>query len=245
MLSGRNLIVIAMATTVVMLSEVNSRATTFTSANLDDTDTWSTVFAQGFSPSINASPNPGLSAGDAVALERFDFLKSGTPDSASNIQLAIVDSLFYDYTNQLTTSSSAFVGISSNTVASTAPIATGDRISFSFGSLPLTYGSDYAAVFVNDDGQGNLTPALVSAMTENYVEDPPNSGNFVPATNYGADDEFIYATSNFINNGFFNTFSFAGDAGFEATFTAVPEPSSFLLAIFSMAAVLARKRARS
>ena len=121
-------------------------------------------------------------------------------------------------------------------------LATGDPISFSFPSLSLTYGSDYAAVFVNDDGSGALTPVLVSALTENYVESPPSSGVFVPASNYGGDSQFQYATSNFINNGFFSTFAFAGDAAFEATFSLVPEPGSGLLALATAVMLFAKRR---
>ena len=242
MLSHRTLLIAAMSVVGLLASNVESLAISFTSANLDDVGTWNTVYAQGFRPSLDASPDPGLSTGDPVSLEQFDFLKSGSVDSAANIQLAIVDNLFYDYSVQLTTGSSAFVGISSNTIASTAGIATGDPISFTFSSLPLTYGSDYAAVFVNDDGLGNLTPVLVSALTENYIESPPSSGNFVPATNYGTDSEFQYATSNFISGGFFSTFSLAGDAGFEATFSAIPEPTSALLMVAAMSMLLSRRR---
>ena len=242
MLVYRIALVAVIAATCLLATGGNLFAITFTSANLDDAGTWNTVYVQGFRPSLNASPNPGLSAGDPVSLEQFDFLKSGFSDSAANIQLAIVNTMWYDYTTQLTTSSSEFVGISSNTIASTAGIATGDPISFAFGSLPLTYGSEYAAVFVNDDGFGNLTPVLVSAMTENYIESPPSSGTFIPTTNYGTDSEFQYATSNSISGGFFSTFTFAGDAGFEATFSAVPEPSAAFLLVVAISAIMLSDR---
>ena len=53
----------------------------------------------------------------------------------------------------------------------------------------------------------------LSALDANYVD--IGGGSFHPATNYGTEDQFSYATSNFINgSGFFNTFSFAGDADF-------------------------------
>lgn len=244
--AGQKCIAIVVASSIMAFSCGSTiLAQTFTSANRDDAGTWNTVYAQGFRPSLNASPDPGLPAGDSVFLNQLDFYKSGEADSASNIQLAIVDNMFYDYSVQLTTSSSSFVGISANTIAGTAPLATGDPITFSFPNLPLEYGSDYAAVFVNDDGSGNLTPVLVSALTENYTESPPGSGVFVPVSNYGGDSEFQYATSNFINNGFFNTFAFAGDAAFEATFSVVPEPASGVLAFVGVVILLARRRKMS
>lgn len=219
-------------------------AATFSTANLDDAGTWNTVYVQGFRPSLDASPDPGFSAGDAVNLELFRFFKSGFADSASNIKLAILNNIYYDYNVQLTTSSGAFVGISSNTVASTAGLSENDPIDFSFSGLSLAYGSDYAAVFVNDDGLGNLTPIQVSALTENYVESAPSSGIFVPASNYGTNAEYNYTTSNFISGGFFSAFGDAGDAKFRAFFSAVPEPSTCLLAIAGLATLLVRRSAR-
>src|SRR4051812_47008631 len=127
-----------------------------------DGGNWNTVYAQGFSPSVSPSPNPGLAAGATAYLSSFQFFKSGNADSAANVQLAILNNLFADLTG-LSTSSSAFVGLSSNTVATTAPIATGDPITFNFANLPLTYGNNYAAVFVNVGAGGQLTPVRVSA----------------------------------------------------------------------------------
>jgi hypothetical protein len=79
------------------------------------------------------------------------------------------------------------------------------------------------------------------------VETPPGSGSFHPATNYGTESQFTYATSNFITvnqfGSFFNTFSFAGDANFTAVFNVVPEPSSVGLLLFAIAAAgLGRRR---
>lgn len=190
--------------------------------------TWNTIYAQGFSPSVDATPDPGLSAGDLVSLDSFTFYKSGVADAASDIRLAITEGLYYDYTTPLTTGSAALAGLSDNTIASTAGLATNDAIAFSFTGVDLTYGNDYGAVFVTESG-GVLTPVLVSALTANYVETAPGSGVFVPETNYGGIDNFNYATSNFINNGFFNAFSRAGDAAFFAEFSVVPEPSCLLL----------------
>jgi hypothetical protein len=206
------------------------------------------VFAQGFSPSVSPNPAPGLSAGDTAYLEQFQFFKSGNADSASNIRLAILNNIFADLTG-LSTSHAAFEGLSTNTVASTAPLATGAPITFDFADLPLTYGNNYAAVFVNVGAGGALTPVLVSSLTANYSEQPPGSGMFQPTTNYGAPDQFQYATSNFITTNqfgqFFNTFSFAGDANFNATLNTVPEPSTLALGLASvMAAAAAGRRAR-
>jgi hypothetical protein len=210
-----------------------------------DGGSWNTVFAQGFSPSVSPNPNPGLAAGAPVYLSSFQFFKSGNADTASNIQLAILNNMFADLTG-LSTSSSAFVGLSSNTVASTAPIATGSPITFNFANLPLTYGNNYAAVLVNAGSGGQLTPAQVSALTANYTEQPPGSGTFKPTTNYGSENQFEYATSNFIATNqfgqFFNTFSFAGDANFNATLNTVPEPATVALALGAMAATAAAGR---
>ena len=101
-----------------------------------DGGTWNTVYVQGFSPSVSPNPNPGSAAGDTVYLNQFQFFKSGNADTAANIRLAIINNIFGDLTG-LSTSSSLFVGLSSNTIASTAPIATGDPITFNFSSLAL------------------------------------------------------------------------------------------------------------
>jgi hypothetical protein len=200
---------------------------------------WNTVYVQGFNTSLGANPNPAPSNGAPVYLTQFQFFKSGNPDSAANIQLAILNNLFpgSPTVNNLTTSSAPVVGISSNTISSTASIATGSPISFTFNNLPLVYGTDYAAMFVNVGAGGALTPVLVSALDANYVD--IGGGNFHPATNYGTESQFNYATSNFINNGFFTTFSFAGDADFSATINTVPEPASWGMLMFGGIAGLA------
>jgi hypothetical protein len=208
---------------------------------------WNTVYAQGFNTALLPTPDPGLSTGTPVSLNGFQFYKSGNADSASNIQLAIINNLFADLTG-FSTSSGYFVGLSTNTVASTAPIATGDPIPFTFSSLPLTYGNDYAAVFVNVSGT-TLTPVRVSALTANYQEVPPGSGSFHPVPNYGTDSQFQYATSNFITTNsfgsFFNTFSFGGDANFTASLDAtVPEPASIGVLAGTMILAMAGRRRR-
>lgn len=228
----------------LLVCRTNAWSVPFSVSYLDGSS-WNSVFAQGFSPSVGPSPNPGLAAGDTVYLDQFQFFKSGNADSAANIQLAILNNIFGDLTG-LSTSSPLFVGLSSNTIASTAPLATGDPISFDFNSLPLTYGNSYAAVFVNVGAGGALTPVLVSALVADYVETPPGSGSFHPETNYGTETQFIYATSNFITTNefgqFFNTFSFAGDANFRATLNAIPEPASLWLAVCGVSLWISRRR---
>ena len=185
------------------------------------------VYAQGFSTSLGATPVPGAANGDTVDLTQFQFFKSGNADSASNFQLAIFTTLFPNFTT-VNTSSPQFVGLSANTISSTASLNTGDAITFTFNNLQLTYGNDYAAYFVNISGS-TITPVLVSALTANYAD--TGGGSFHPVVNYGTESQFQYATGNFISgSGFLNAFSFAGDANFVATITTVPEPSTFVLA---------------
>ncbi len=205
--------------------------------------TWNTVYVQGFSPAVEPSPVPSASSGDTVYLDQFQFFKSGTADSAADVKLAIVNTMWFDYTNQLTTSSPELVGISTNTVASTAPLATGDAITFDFASLPLTYDANYAAVAVNDDGSGNLTPVLISALTEDYQE--VEAGVWKPVPNYGGETSYDYATSNYIDAGYFSTFTYAGDAAFTATLHIVPEPASLLLVVGGAVLALVACRRRS
>ena len=206
-----------------------------------DGGTWSTIYAQGFSTSLGATPPPALSNGTPVYLSQFKFYKSGNADSASNIRVAILNNIFADLTN-LSTSHGAFVGLSSNTVPTTSGMAVWDPITFSFNNLQLTYGNEYAAVFVNENA-GQLTPVLVSALTANYID--AGGGDFHPQTNYGTESQFQYATSNFITTNafgsFFNTFSYAGDANFEATLD-VPEPGC--AGLLAAAAMIAIRRKR-
>lgn len=200
-----------------------------------DGGTWNTVYTQGFNTSLGATPDPGVANGTPVELSKFEFFKSGTADTATDVRLAILNNIFVDMTGGLTASNSAVVGLSTNTIASTAGIAQGEPIAFDFANLPLAYGNNYAAVFVNvgaDSGDGaTLTPVRVSALTANYVD--VGGGSFEPVPNYGGNDNFLLATSNFINNGFFSTFSFAGDANFRATLSVVPEPGALLLALIT------------
>ena len=233
---------ILLLTVCLLALSSSASAMTFTTSNLDDAGTWNTVYVQGFRPSLDASPDPGLSAGDSVSLEQFNFYKSGTADSAADIRLAILNTIWYDWNTPLTAGSWALEGISTNTIASTASLVEGDAISFSFDSLPLTYGSDYAAVFVTNDGSGNLTPVLVSALTENWAETEEGSGVWLPVSGYGTSTEYQYSTSNYINGGYFQAFDESDDAKFEATFTAVPEPGTGLLMVCAFGFVFMRKR---
>ena len=199
--------------------------TQFTTSLLSDANSWPGdaenpgIFGQGFTPGLNASPDPGHSDLEFVGLDRFTFFKDGNTDAASNIKLAIVDNIFLNLVN-LNTSRSEFVGISTNTIASTAGLSVGDPYTFEFASLQLEYGTDYGAIFVNDDGFGNLAPVKVSALTADYQETSP--GFFEPASNYGGSFDFQYATSNFINSNLFGDFLFGfsegGDTKFEAVF---------------------------
>jgi hypothetical protein len=220
-----------------------AHAQVFTNSCLDGSS-WNSIYAQGFSPSVAPVPNPGLAAGATVRLTSFEFFKSGNADNLTDIRLAIISPLFANIAG-LSTSHAAFVGLSTNTIPGTALIPTGAPIAFLFNNLPLTYGNNYAAVYVNVGAGGELTPVLVPSLVADYVENPPGSGTFTPETNHGADDQFDYAVSNFITTNifgsFFNTFSFAADANFVATF-AVPEPAAASLALGGAAIALWRRR---
>jgi hypothetical protein len=156
------------------------------------------------------------------------------PDTATNIQLAIVSNIFLDITpGKFTTDTSitpAFVGLSTNTIASTASIATGGAITFNFNHLPLNYGffdaqesfpANYAAIFVNNNG-GVLTPVLVATLGVNYV-----AGQNEIESDYGQPGDYFLSTSNFTHTDtsgtFFDTFSATdssryGDTDFIASF---------------------------
>jgi hypothetical protein len=230
---------------VTLLAAVPAGAQSYTTAYLDG-GSWNTVYTQGFSTSLGATPDPGVANGSPVTLSKFEFFKSGNADGMADIRLAILNDIFpgSPTVTTMTSTSPTVVGLSTNTVASSAGIATGDPIAFDFANLPLVYGNYYAAVFVNvgaDVGSGApLTPIRVSALTANYVD--VGGGVFQPATNYGSNDDFRLATSNFISGGFFNTFSFAGDANFRATLNAVPEPGTWCLAMMLTGSVLLVRR---
>ncbi|HYO10243.1 MAG TPA: PEP-CTERM sorting domain-containing protein [Tepidisphaeraceae bacterium] len=192
-------------------------ATTFTESHTGG-GSWNTIYAQGFSPSVAPSPSPGSAAGDPVYLQQFEFYKSGQADAASNVRLVILNNYFANLQG-LTTASPAVVGVSTNTVASTAGLATGAAILFDFDNLSLAYGSDYAAAVMSVGAGGELTPVKISALHANYTQVTP--GDYRPATNYGTEAQYQYAVSNFINSDsfgqFFSVFSYGGDANFTAT----------------------------
>ena len=213
------------------------------STGYTDGASWNTIYAQGFSPAVGSAAVTGVTDATPVELLSFSFFKSGASDSASDIRLAILDGLFADVSS-LTVGASPVLGVSTNAIASTASLALGDPIAFDFAALTLDYGGDYGAVLVTEGSGGELTPVLVSALTTNYVDD--GSGTFRPETNYGTEDDFQYAVSNFIDANtfgqFFNVFSFAGDANFQAEFTVIPEPAAGLLAALAFGASANRRR---
>jgi hypothetical protein len=197
-------------------------AAPFTTSYTDGAS-WNFLYGQGFSPSELPNPDPGLALDAVVPLDRFQFFKSGNVDSAMNFRLAIVSNFFLNL-DTFTTASPELVGLSTNTIASTAGIATGDPITFNFDSLPLTYGDDYAAVFVTEGAGGALSPVLVATLLADYVEDPPGSGTYRPESHYGDPDvDYFKSASNFINANEFGRFlaSFNApyaDANFVASF---------------------------
>jgi hypothetical protein len=210
------------------LAAASAQAITFSNSYTDG-GSWRTIYAQGFKPSVSPNPNPGLGLTDTVHLDRLQFFKSGTADAASNIQLAIVNNYFMNL-QTLTTTSPELVGLSTNTIASTASIVTGDPITFNFNHVPLTYGADnqdelgnnnYTAIFVTNNG-GTLAPVLVSALGVDYLE-----GQNEIESDYGSPGNYFLSTSNFTNTDAFGTF-FAtfgqtdsgryGDSNFVATY---------------------------
>ena len=129
--------------------------------------TWNTNYAQGFSPSVSPNPDlgiPFISNGLAtqVFLKQFQFFKSGTADTASDIHLAIVNAMYpqlsQNASSQYYLPANTIVGLSTNTIGTTSTIATGQPITFSFNALPLNYGNSYAANFVNLGTDGNYYP---------------------------------------------------------------------------------------
>jgi hypothetical protein len=215
---------VAFTLLVPLAAQFNLQAAPFT-ASYSDGGTWNTIYAQGFNAYVNDGMTVPLNIGDPVPLSRFEFFKSGTADTASNIRLAIITPFFMNL-DGLTTASAGFVGVSSNTISNTTGIAEGAPIRFNFESLSLTFGEYYAAVFVNIDGVGNVTPVLVSALTADYVETAPGSGVWAPESNYDFDPlnptDYNTSTSNYLTvnefGSFFFGFSGAGDANFKAYF---------------------------
>jgi hypothetical protein len=246
---------------VVLASATVGQAASYTSGYLaaaghSGGNNWQTLYTQGFTTSLGETgsdtvPNPNPSAlspnaGDPVALTQFQFFKSGSVDGVSNIRLAISNTM-YPNLSTFNTGSANFVGLSTNTITDTTGIATGDPITFSFANLPLLYGNNYSAIYVNvgaDPGNGilPLTPIRVATLAAEFPETPPGSGQFFPPINYGGDSNYTFATSNFISGNFFNAFGHAADADFLATFNVVPEPSCLVLALSGIGLVALRYR---
>jgi hypothetical protein len=227
--------IIAVLALAVLPAKAQNYTVSFTSGG-----SWNTVYGQGFSTSLGATPAQSLANGSEVDLTQFQFFKSGNSDSAANFQLAIFNTL-YPNLSGLTTSSPSLIGLSANTIASTAALNTGDAITFTFNNLPLSYGSDYGAIFVNVNGT-SITPVLVSALTANYALQPDN--NYHPTANYGTESQYQYATTDFINGSYFSAFNYAGDANFSASLTAVPEPATGAMLGLGTLLLLAVRRCR-
>ncbi len=185
------------------------------------------IYGQGFSPSIDTNPTQNHTASELVSLSTITFFKDANNDNASEIKLAIFDNFYLDL-NDLSTERSEFIGISTNTISSTTTLSEGEFYTFDFSDLQLEYGSDYGALFVNEDENGNLIPIKVSALTANYEETSPGSGTYAPTSNYGTSSDYQYATSNYINDSpvgkFLSGFTSGGDARFIAEFDAHLEP---------------------
>jgi hypothetical protein len=213
------------ALAVIVATDVPAAlAVTPYSIGYTDGGTWNTNYAQGFSPYVGDTSGLVSDFNSPVFLTQFQFYKSGTADSAANFKLAIVNNMYpllsQDANSQYYLPASSIVGVSTNTIASSSSIATGQPIAFTFDKLQLRYGNDYAANFVTVGSNGNLYPVLVSSLTANYAL---GSDTFYhPVTNYGSETQYQYSTTNYIQaNGYYNGYSYAGDSNFSATFQVV------------------------
>jgi hypothetical protein len=240
----------AAITVVFMLAIEPAAAQSFTVGNVG-TQNDNFIIGQGFSPSVQPSPDPGVAAGSSVFLTNFRFNKSlfanGGVMNEVNARLVVFNAVYPDFNGgdnltPITLASSNVVGISTNTV-NTTPLGDGDPISFSFANLPLTYGNNYSAYLVTVGAGNALTPARVSLKSATYVDTPPGSGTFLPNPNYGPTGNFNYvALTPPSAAGFAGAFGGEGDANFQATFV-VPEPDCLVLGICmaAFAAVLRRR----
>jgi hypothetical protein len=227
--------VVALATATALCNPAT--AVTFTSSYTDGGSWGETgLYAQGFNPFVHDPGDPGIGEGAPIYLTNLRFFKSGLADTAGSIRLAIVNDIYLNLEG-LTADpmvSANFVGLSTNTLPSTASLATGAPFDFQFNGLELTYGefNYYAAIFVNVGAGGALTPVLVSTLRADYIETPAGSGIYLPESNYGDPDPTMpldnrLATSNFTHTDdfgtFFDTFGGNADANFVATYsTTVP-----------------------
>jgi hypothetical protein len=208
------------------------------------------IIGQGFSPSVQPSPNPGVGAGSTVFLTAFRFNKSlfanGGVLNEVNTRLAIFNAVYPDFNGgdnltPITTASGNFVGLSANTI-DTTPLLDGAPINFTFPNLALTYGNNYSAYLVTVGAGNSLTPARVSLKSPTFAETPPGSGTFLPNPNYGPTGSFNYVALTPISAaGFAGAFGGEGDANFQATF-AVPEPTCSALGICGLAIAAAARR---
>jgi PEP-CTERM motif len=219
---------------IVCVAQIGSTQADPFTASYTDGGSWNTIYAQGFNPSVNDGGSGHVDGDDdVVSLTRFQFFKSGSVDSATNIRLAILNNYSMNL-DTLTTDSPELEGLSTNVIASTTSLAEGAPITFDFDGVNLTYGSAnyYAAVYVNVgaevDGVAPLTPVLVSSLVADYVEDPPaGSGIWKPETNYGDPDpsdpiDWLLAVSNYHHTDesgtFFDSWQYYADADFIASF---------------------------
>jgi hypothetical protein len=234
--SRRKQIIVACAMIALAVIQSRGMAAPFT-ASYTDGGTWNEIYGQGFNAFINDGMSELIEFGDPVPLSRFEFFKSGFPDTASNFKLAIISPFFTDFSGGLTTSSPSFVGVSTNTIASTSSLATGAPIRFDFDDLPLTFGESYGAIFVNIDDAGNVTPVIVSGLTADYVVADPNAAEpiYVPESNYDENPpaapidylnsstviRYELATTDFPDTqpfSYFVPYGYGGDANFIAYF---------------------------
>jgi len=227
----------ALAAVCLSVGAASAMADEFTVSYLDG-GSWNNIYTQGFTPGLGPSPAPSPDP-DTVYLNKFEFFESGNEDSATDIRLAIFDTM-YPYVPDMSIGGPNFVGLSTNTVANTDGTTVGAPISFDFDCLPLSYYGNYSAVLVNESA-GVLTPVLVQALTANYSD--VGGGDYHPDTNYGwapVETDYNHVTSNYINAGYFQAFDYAGDANFRATFdtVCVPEPSSIVLCTLGIVAWL-------
>ena len=218
---------------------------TFTEGDLSNGSS-TTAVGQAFSPGLEPSPDPMLSAGNVVNLDSVLFSSGGGGTGAVNTRLAIMAGAFYDFNGDpngsfVPTTSDA-VAVSDNTINTNA-LAYGDAIEFIFSGAEVNYQDVYSAVFVTINGANELTPVAVSTAFIEFTETSP--GVFEPVSNYGGTGNFnataLFADSN--GDGFFEGSSDATDLSFTASFSAVPEPgSAAVLALLAAPLFLRRKR---
>jgi hypothetical protein len=200
---------------------------------------------QNFSPSVENSPNPGLSAATPVLLDSFVFTKGSGGTGNAATRLVILDGAFYDTNGGdgtfVPTTANA-VAVSTNTI-DTVAAADGTALNFTFGAASLVYGNNYTAVFATVGAGNALSFVPVSVKYVNYAETAPGSGVFLPTSNYGGTGNFN-ATAlfpDFNGDGFFEADSNAADTAFTATFQTVPEPATLAALLTALPMIRRRK----